>query len=237
MENSNYMPLFYQNPVVLDRDIHSALTISASPNGYSFAAKAQTVILATVEFFDAGREYPIIFNQLPDGRILPLALMGIEEGENLFVSEANAWLGNYIPAYIRRYPFIHTDETEQRVLFDEAFDGFNLEGGIPLFDSGEPTQRTQEILAFLKDYYQQMKSTEQFGALLAQAELLKPIDAQMKLDDGRSYALKGMLVVDEQRLTMLPDSDIVRLFRGGWLALIYAHLLSLKSLSGLMGRK
>lgn len=237
MEKQN--PLFYRKPVQLDTEAHAALTVSPSPQGYRFAAAAQTVLLASVEFFDAGRQFPIIFSALPDGRILPLALLGLEQDENLFVDTAGNWLGQYIPAYIRRYPFITSDGADGAltICFDEAFDGFNREGGAPLFDDGRPAPKLQEIQAFLSDYLQQLQRTEQFGAMLAQSGLLTQINAQANLNDGRAYTLNGMLVVDEQKLAQLPDTDIVKLFRSGQLALIQAHLLSLRNLGGLIDRK
>jgi len=165
--------------------------------------------------------------------------MGLENGENLFVDEQGNWTGAYIPAYIRRYPFITTDgaDGQMAVCFDEAFDGFNREGGTPLFKNNEPSPKMQEIFAFLEDYYKQIKQTEQFGSFLAEAGLLRQIDAQANMADGRRFALNGMLVVDEQNLSQMPDTDILRLFRGGSLSIIHAHLLSLRNLKGLMERK
>lgn len=237
MEILQSLPQFYQSPVALDSSRHACLGISPSPTGFSFAAKAQSVILAGVEFFEAGREFPIIFSQTENGRMLPVALLGLEREENLFVDGQGGWQGSYIPAYIRRYPFINTEGGTMAVCFDEFFDGFNAPESVPLFQDGGPSQKLKEITEFLKDYYQQMKRTEELGALLAQAGLLKQIDAQVNLNDGRSFALNGMLVVDEERLNMLPDVDLVRLFRSGMMALIHAHLLSLKSFGALLERK
>ena len=238
MESQN-LPMFYQKPVPLNKETHAEQTISPSPRGFSFAASTQTVLLATVEFFDAGRQFPIIFSATSDKRILPVALLGLEQNENLFVDTEGAWLGQYVPAYIRRYPFITTDTIDGRmtVCIDEAFDGFNQEGGVLLFEDGKPTPKMQEMQAFLQDYFMQIKQTEQFGAILLQNGLLRQIDAQANLNDGQSYALNGMLVVDEQKLTQLPDIDIVKMFRNGQLAMIHAHLLSLRNLGVLIERK
>ena len=95
----------------------------------------------------------------------------------------------------------------------------------------------KEVIGFLDDYFIRMKETEQLGAFLAENGLLRQIDAQANLADGRSYALNGMLVVDEPRLGQLPDTDIVRLFRSGLLGLIQAHLISLRNLGVLIDRK
>ena len=233
------LPLFYRKPVALNAEIHGALTLGASPQGYRFAAGSQTVLLASTEFFDAGRQFPIVFAPAPDQPILPVVLLGLERNENLFVDDRGAWLGQYLPAYIRRYPFITSDgdDGQVRVCIDEAFDGLNREGGAPLFDNGAPSAKMTEIQAYLQDYLLQMRKTEEFCATLVESGLLGRIEAQANLADGRRYTLNGMLVVDEQRLTQLPDTDIVRLFRGGMLGLIHAHLLSLRNLDRLPALK
>ncbi|MEI8033707.1 MAG: SapC family protein [Chlorobiaceae bacterium] len=238
METQN-LPVFYRNPVPLNKETHASLTVGPSPEGYRFAASARTVLLAAVEFFDAGRQFPIIFSATPDGKILPVALMGLEENENLFIDAKGTWLAQYIPAYIRRYPFITTDGSEGQttVCIDQDFDGFNRKGGVPLFKKGEPTAKTQEIQAFLQDYLLQVNQTELFGAMLLQNGLLRQIDAQANMNDGHTYPLNGMLVVDEQKLADLPDFEVVSLFRSGALAQIHAHLLSLRNLDVLIERK
>jgi len=238
MEQQN-MPLFYQNPVALNKEAHADMTVSPSPTGYRFAASTRAIMIAAVEFFDAGRQFPIIFSASADGAIFPVALLGLEENENLFVDSEGTWIAQYIPAYLRRYPFITTDgaEGQTTVCFDQSFDGFNLEGGLPLFEDGEPTEKTREIQAFLQDYLVQIRQTREFGAMLLKEGLLKQIDAQANMESGKSYALNGMLVVDEQKLTQLADADLVKLFRNGSLALVYAHLLSLRNFNTLISLK
>lgn len=231
--------MMYSKPVALNRDLHSALTVSPSPTGYRFASDVLTVMLAASEFFDAGRIYPIIFSVNRDTDVVPLALMGLEERENLFVSDDGAWDATYIPAYFRRYPFVTMEDNEGKMLvcFDEAYDGLNLEGGSPLFRDGEVTEKTKEIQAFLQDFFQQMKQTGAFCRILQEKGLLRQISAQASLVDGRRYALNDMFVVDEQKLAGLPDDEVVSMFRSGMLALIHAHLLSLRNLGILVERK
>ncbi len=233
------LPMFYKNPVPLNKETQAKMTISVSPNGFKFAASTQFVLLACVEFFDAGRQFPIIFTATVDKKILPVALLGLEKEENLFVNDEGAWSGHYIPAYIRRYPFITTDGADGKMIicYDDDFDGFNLEGGTPLFEGGEPTAKMQEIQSFLQDYYVQMKKTGQFCTELLESKLLRQIDVEATMKDGRSYPLKGMLVVDEQKLSQLPDTDIIKLYRSGQLAMIQAHLMSLRNFGILIDRK
>jgi hypothetical protein len=231
--------MMYSQPAALNRETHAEMTLSPSPTGYGFAADLLTVMLVTTEFFDAGRHYPIIFTVTPDKRVVPLALLGLEENENLFVDESGKWDAQYIPAFIRRYPFVTTDgaEGQMTVCFDQAYDGFDLEGGVPLFEDGEPTAKTKEIQAFLQDYFQQMKLSERFGETLQEMGLLKEMTAQASLEDGRKFALNGLQVVDEQKLAELPDTEIVKLFRSGMMLLIHAHLISLRNLGAIVDRK
>jgi len=239
MSENQALPLFYQKPVALNSEIHKEATIAPSPGKLSFAAKTHSVILAGIEFAEACREFPIIFSALDNGQIVPLALLGLAANENLFVNEAGEWRGNYVPAYIRRYPFINTEGDNQQlvVCVDEAYDGFNAEGGQPLFENNEPTPYLKQAMALLEDFYGQMKNTEAFAQHLSQLDLLKPMDANVNLSDGRSFNLTGLLVVDEQKLRQLDKDAVDALFRSNGLALVYAHLLSLSNLSRLMAMK
>lgn len=232
------LPQFYRKPTLLNSQTHADMRIAASPTGYAFSSSAQLVLLAGIEFFEASRQFPIIFSTTAQGKILPFALLGLEAEENLFVAPDGEWRGSYLPAYIRRYPFIHSQGDEQMaVCIDEAFEGFGSEAGERLFQAGEPSEKLRGILAFLQDYFQQMKKTERLCDRLQQLELLRPMDAQVSLNDGRNYTLSGLLVVDETKLNQLPDTEIVKLFRSGELSLLTAHLLSLKNLNLLMELK
>lgn len=231
--------MMYTKPVALNRELHAEMTISPSPTGYRFAADALTVMLAASEFFDAGRIYPIIFTVNRDTDVVPLALLGLEERENLFVDEDGKWDAPYVPAYFRRYPFVTSESADGNmvVCFDESYDGINIDGGARLFSEGEVTEKTREIQAFLQDYFQQMKQTGEFCKMLQEKGLLRQTTAQATLVDGKRFALNDVFVVDEQKLTQLSDEDVVELFRSGKMALIHAHLLSLRNLTALADRK
>ncbi len=235
----NQTPLFYQEPISLNKDIHNTLTVGANPKGYAFAAGTHNVILAPVEFYEACKEYPIIFTATPGDKIAPIALLGFREGENLFVDENGVWDGRYIPAYVRRYPFIlaETGKNELTVCFDQAYEGLNSEDGAALFDSeGGYSPYMQRTLDFLRNYHSQYHNNESFTEKLKELDLFKPMDAMVELNDGRKFALNGFSVVDELKLQTLGESDIYSLFKSGYLALIYAHLLSLSTMSSLVDK-
>jgi len=239
METTN-LPLFYKKPVALNSENHSAVTVAQSTNGFAFASGAHNVIIAGIEFYEACREYPIVFTAQGADKIIPVALLGVEVQENLFVDSSNgAWLGNYIPAYVRRYPFINSEGDNQKsvVFIDEEYDGINKDGGQPLFENGEPTEYLKQAMALLEDYYGQMKNTEALSQYLKKLGLLKSMDANIQLADGRSFNLTGLLVVDEEKLQRLENDSVDELFRTGILGLVYAHLISLKNISRLVELK
>jgi hypothetical protein len=234
------LPLLYQGPVVLNANKHRDLTVSPSPTGYTFAAAAQSVILAAIEFVEACREYPIIFSPAGDGIITPLALLGLQAGENLYVDKTGAWNTTYIPAYIRRYPFILADTGTQElpVCIDQSFDGLNIEGGQRLFtEQGDPTDYCRQVQAFIQEFQNQPALTAAFTAKLQELGLFRPMDANIQLHDGSSFQLNGLLIVDENSLARLGDVVILDLFRKGYLGLIYTHLASVKNLARLVDLK
>ena len=239
-ETSTLLPLFYKEIVALNTDQHRTLTVSPSPSGYAFAAETNMVMLTAVEFFEACRDYPIVFTLNADETIIPLALLGIQPGENLFVDAEGTWKATYIPGYVRRYPFIlaNIGAAELPVCIDQSFDGLDIEGGQRLFtDSGEPTEYCRHIETFLLDFQQQLTVTAAFTARLRELELFRPMDANIQMNDGRQFQLQGILLVDENRLARLGDVAVLDLFRKGYLGLIYNHMASVKNLDRLIGMK
>ncbi|WP_370216113.1 SapC family protein, partial [Thalassolituus sp.] len=55
--------MFYQQPVALNKETHKDKKISSQDRTFEFAAGTKSVILAGLEFSEAGKEYPIVFAQ------------------------------------------------------------------------------------------------------------------------------------------------------------------------------
>ncbi len=222
-------PLFYKNPVPLNIQVHSGLIIGPGRRGFGFAEDMRSVALCTVEFFDSARFYPILFTAVNDGHYMPVVLMGLKENENLFVDERGIWRAPYIPACLRCYPFTATREKDGglTIIIDEAFEGFNREGGSLLFKNGEPTPQLIDIRTFLDNYDNELRRTAQLCAELSSTGLLKQISSPSITHGGYGYRLEGLYVVDEEKLNKMPAREIVVLFRRGILTLIQTHLLSL----------
>lgn len=239
MEYQSELPLFYKKPVPLNSEVHALTRIGKSPGGFAFAASAHSVMLAGVEFAEACRFFPILFSSLGNGAVAPVALLGLQSGENMFVGAAGEWLAEYVPAYVRRYPFITTsgDGAPQTVCFDELCEGVNVEEGELLFLNGEQTPYLQGVLRFLTDYTAQINSTEVVCRQISDKGLLKPMTLNVQLNDGRKLSLTDFQVVDEQKLNELDKDALDEIFRSGALAMIYFHLVSMRAIAGMVNRK
>jgi len=230
--------LFYENPVALNKQRHKALRLKNRGEDYGFAANTNSVILAGVEFSEAAREYPIVFANA-GGHIVPVALLGLKSAQNLFVKEDARWDARYIPAFVRRYPFVLAETESGRdrmVCIDEGFSGFDEENGEPLFENDEPTPLLKQAMDFLEEYQKQYARTEIFVKKLVELELLKSLNAKVELANEAPFGLTGLMVVDEQKLLRLPDDQALTFFKSGELAWVYCHLMSLGCLSLLLER-
>ncbi|MEO5670976.1 MAG: SapC family protein [Ramlibacter sp.] len=230
--------VYYEKPVLLNRDEHRRRRVKQS-SSFAFARNANSLYLAGVEFSEACKEYAIVFTRAGNGKIGPVAMLGLRGRENLYVDDQQRWLAEYVPAFVRRYPFVLAELAGQSmgVCIDEAFSGLNDKEGEALFDSqGNNTPFLQNALDFLDRYQQEYRRTEAFCQRLEQAGVLVEMSAKADLVDGRSFTVGGLLVVDEQKLAALPDAVVLNLFRNGELHLVSMHLLSLSNMKTLVNR-
>ena len=228
--------LFYQRVVALNDQLHSALRMRPL-NHFRYAARANSVPILAGEFVECARHYPIVFAQ-GDVGIVPAAVLGLRDNENLFVGADGKWDANYVPAFVRRYPFVPgKGEGDQFVVcIDEAASCFGGPDGEFLFHEGKPAPALENAISFLTEFQSAAGLTEQLAARVNELGLLRAADSQAQLNDGRQYRLGGMQVVDEQKLGALADEVIVELFKSGAMHMIYLHLHSLGNLGKLVDR-
>ena len=232
--------LFYDNPIALNSETHRNLKIKPSDDGLKFSGKTNSVLLAGVEFPQACKHFPIVFAKVAGQPALPMALLGFRDLENLFVDTGGKWKCEYVPAYIRRYPFVLAKGgagKELTVCIDESYPGFGADEGQALFNAkGESTDYLKGVLKFLQDYQTQIERTDLFLQTLREFDLLMDVAANVNLPSGERYSMAGLMMVDERKLQALPDEKVMRLFRSGELAWIYSHLLSIGNFSRLLGK-
>jgi len=230
--------MFYDKPVALNRDVHKHFKIAPS-NDFKFSAKTNSIVLTSIEFIEAAKEYPIVFAKVSDEVTVPVALLSLRNDENLYVNNEGKWDARYVPAFVRRYPFVlaENDGKQFTVCIDEAFPGLNEKDGQPLFnEKGENTPFLQNALDFMNNYQTQFKLTENFVKQLKDLDLLIEISAKAELAGGDNYLLGGLFIVDEQKLLKLPQKKAYELFQSNRLGWIYAHLISLSNMSRLLDK-
>ncbi len=235
---------FYQNPIPVDRTLHSTLKFKPQAAGFSFAKNSNSVPVTTAEFGIAGHTYPIVFVTDPQGGGLPLALTGLRQDENLFVDANGQWdIGQdvgYIPGFIRRYPFIPQSDPDQqryRILIDDKADGYDHPEGIALFNpDGSNSTYLDDMMNLLDQYSISAQHTAEFIKHLISLDLLVPREITSTTPDGKPIQFGGFSVVDEAKLNALSDQELLKMVRNSYLSLIFAHLNSLSNIQGLLAR-
>ena len=226
-------PQFYKKVVPLNSEQHARLHIDTAA-GYEFARDATAVLLTTVEFSKASREYPIVF--LANGNdVNPVVLLGFPGNENQYITHEGMWDAAYIPAYVRRYPFIPGSgvaENELVLCIDEAAPNINTDHGAALFTEGEHSPYLKRYISLIDDYQVQVKRTAEFSSRLNELKLLVPMKADLKLDEVTN-SLTGFMVVDAARLKALRPAQLSTLVKNDDMACIYAHLSSIENFNRL----
>ena len=190
----------------------------------SFARDTSIVPLAAREIPYAAPEMPLAFAPEGDGYTL-VAFLSFLPGQNLYVSPEGKWMGKYVPAIIRSYPFrlVKTSDEKGMALRVEADAVLDAGEGEPFFDeNGELAQPVKDILEFLKEFEQNRMATEAAVAALAGAGVI----TQWNLKVGGN-PVKGIFRIDEAALNSLDDETFLRLRKAQALPVAYAQLLSM----------
>lgn len=229
--------LIYKQAVPVSRARHGNWSVEIGEN-YSFSGEVNSVPLMAVEFPRAASEYAIVFAG-PEGEVIPAVILGVRGNENLFLSKDANWGAKYIPAFVRRYPFVFSRSNDRFLLcVDEEFPGFNQDGrGQPLFAAdGNPSPYVSNVLNFLQEYQAQFLRTQRFCEKLKELDLLEPMQAQVTVDADHRLSLGGFMAVSRDRLKALPGDKLAELAKTDELELIYLHLQSMRNFDGLRDR-
>ncbi len=234
------MPPFYNNVVPLSSDRHRAWSIEQVKD-YRFTEKASLVYLSCVEFRKASRSFPIVFVG-SETQVFPVALLGVSESENLFVRKDGKWDADYIPAYVRRYPFVAANMNEKNdtllLSVDESYPGFNSEGkGKRLYtEQGEQSDYIKEVSTFVGHFQAEYMRTRRFCEHLLSNELLEPMTVRVTLEGRQPVVLKGFYAVSYAKLKKLASEKLTKMMQDDELGLVFSHLSSLDRFEALVAR-
>ena len=202
---------------------------------------------ATVdEFALLQRHYPIVFS-IGDQPI-PLALMGLNEGINVFINDdgrvRDPQSNIYVPAYIRRYPFLlaklRQDSDELSLCFDPTSGAVgDFDDGEPLFDdNGQPSPATNAILQFCEQFETAGQRTAAFMEEIKKSGLLMDGEVAIQPEGAEQpFVYRGFRMVDEEKLKELRGDELRKMNQSGMLGLLYAHLFSLAQIRDIFGRQ
>lgn len=226
------LPMFYKDLVPLNSKEHAKWRVKGLDDA-SFMQEQHAFPITVDEFGEAARNYPLVFS-VGDNSV-PLVLMGLNEGVNTFMGEDGRFnQPAYVPAYVRRYPFIlaklRPDAEELSLCFDPTTTAVgDFKEGDALFDKDQPSERTKSILDFCEKFEQAGQRTAQFVEELKKMDLL--MDGEVSIQQtgvDKPFVYRGFQMVNEEKLRDLRGDELRKINQNGMLPLIYAHLFSLQ---------
>lgn len=231
--------LIYETAVPVSSGRHAQCSVEPG-RSFAFTRKVNSVPLMAVEFPHAAPEYAVVFAQSGED-VVPVVVLGARQHENLYLTDDDAWRAKYVPAFIRRYPFVFSASEDGKTFtlcVDEAYQGFNYQGrGQALFnEEGKPTPYVDNVLKFLQEYRVQFLRTQNFCKKLKELDLLEPMRAEFTLAGGEKTTLTGFQAVDRARLKALPGQTLSELAASDELELIYLHLQSMRNFNEVKDR-
>ena len=236
------LPLFYEALEPLNVSQHGKMRVHSATKVSQFA-KAHAIPVTVDEFALVQRHYPIVFSigESP----IPIALMGLNEGVNVFLDEEGKARDPdlYVPAYLRRYPFmlarLRQDSDELSLCFDPTSGAVgDFKDGEALFDGDQPTEATNAILKFCEQFEEAGQRTQAFMNELKESGLL--MDGEVAIQpEGveQPFIYRGFQMVDEEKFRNLTGDKLRKLNQNGALPLIFSHLFSLSVIREVFGRQ
>lgn len=232
--------LFYELVTPISNARHATWSVEPIAD-YHFAAGTNSVPLTIPEFLLAAQDYPIVFT-LDGDSVMPAAILGFDADAGLFVADDGSWDARYIPAFVRRYPFVFSASDDGQTFtlcIDEACEAIDRTGkrGEKLFDAGgERTTYLARMLDFVNAYQAEHQRTAAFGRLVQALGLLEPHEARVTLPGGDPKMLTGFHVVSRDRLKALSPDHLTQLVASDAMELIYLHLQSVGNFENLVKR-
>jgi hypothetical protein len=236
------LPIFYRALEPLNVTQHGKMKVRPVLD-MSEMGRTHAIPLTVDEFALVQRHYPIVFSigQQP----IPIALMGLNENVNVFLDEQGRPHDQslYVPAYMRRYPFLlarmRPDSDELSLCFDPTANAVgDFEEGQALFDGDKPSEATAAILQFCEQFEAAGQRTSAFVEELVKSDLL--MDGEVAIQpEGfeQPFIYRGFRMVDEEKMRDLRGDELRKMNQNGMLPLIYAHLFSLSQMRDVFGHQ
>lgn len=225
--------MLYENPQPLTKETHAGYGVVQVDKPFEFMSKSHFMPITAPEFGSAAASYPLIF---AGEAKTPLAVMGIRGNENLFVTGGKFNTTYYMPAFARRYPFVLAGDQENDrfvVCIDEKAECVTKKNpSQPFFEGDKPSKFTNEAFEFLKQFEQDRRATDVMVAKFTELDLFeqKEMHFQGNNPDGslaEKQKIADYFAVTDEKLRGLDQKTIKEFTDNGYLAVAYAHMISL----------
>lgn len=233
------LPMFYNDLMPLNSRDHATWKAKNADTA-PWLIGQHAIPLTAEEFPQAARHYPIIFAS--GDNPVPLALMGLNEGVNVFVDEGGKVTQPiYIPAYVRRYPFLlaklNPSSEELSLCFDPSAGLLGeSDEGQPLFTDGQPSEATKAALNFCEQFEQAGQRTQAFIDELKKHDLLMEGEVAIQQEGNEQpFIYRGFQMINQEKLREIRGDVLRGWAQSGLLPLLYAHLFSLELISQIFG--
>jgi hypothetical protein len=236
------LPLFYNSIEPLNLEQHGKMKVRAI-NSVPEIGRTHAVPLTVDEFTLVQRHYPIVFSV--GGSPVPIARMGLNDGVNVFLDENGRAVDQniYIPAYLRRYPFLlaklRPDSDELSLCYDPTSGAVGeFEEGEALFDGDQPSEATKAILQFCEQFEAAGLRTNAFVEELVKTDLLMDGEVAIQPEGfDQPFVYRGFRMIDEEKIRDLRGDELRKMNQSGMLPLIFAHLFSLSQMRDVFARQ
>lgn len=228
------------NSVRLDNVAHAGLRIIRA-HGAAYGDGVNQIALFLPEYEEAQRDYPILFLRQEDGTLQAVAILGLDRDENLFLEGDGRWSAGYVPAMVRRGPFligfaqgepvINVDLAHPRVA---AADG----PGDPVFlPQGGQAPALERALDALRAIHVGHDAAGPATALFDELALVEPVSLDVQVSERDSYSFNDYLAITHEKIAGLDGAALAKLNQAGLLMPAVFAAASLANINRLIARK
>ncbi len=226
--------MFYKNPQPLSLDAHKKFGVTPVAKPFEFMADQHFMPMTAPEFGAAAASFPVIF---AGEERTPLAVMGVRQGENLFVTGEGQYEQDfYMPAFARRFPFVlAADKSNDRFVVcvdTEAECVTDKKPAQMFFDKEDTSSFTKEAFQFLQNYERDRQATAKMVEEFIAADLFEQKEMNFRGQnadgsEGPKQKIADYFAISEEKLKALPTEKLKDYSERGYLAVAYAHMVSL----------
>jgi len=224
----------YKNLVVLDKAKHKELKINPLED-LEFARESAFIPVVASEVASVGATFPVVFSADENPSLIALVSLG---SGNLALDENGKWITNYVPSFLRKYPFAlastESNPEQKVILIDEDSKLFSKSKGKKLFkSSGEHSDTLSHAIKFLTAHEKEMVITKNVAKIIADSGILEDREIAVGEGEEKKVLVNGFKVVDREKLNALSDDILADWVRKGIISMIDAHLKSLEHIQTL----